>query len=244
MFLKWQNGRWLRAPEDKGGSSSGSSDENKDKGGESELDPKAIIEENKRLKAELTGLSPKLQKLEDAEAKREAAAKKADEDKRKKELGAEKVLEEKDRELKTVADRLASYEKREQGRVDALFAKLPEQAQAAIESFRGKLSLEDWSDLVEKQGGLVSVDEPDGDDKVSMFLKPGGASKRDGHEPSAMTKKILEDIGMGDTMTGKMVVKREVDSESGQRLTKFTRHVKHFFGDMNRATAFKLGSKQ
>jgi len=241
MLLKFGRPLWLREKEDDGKGGSGApanKNENDTKTAE------ALAAENKALKSQLEGLAPKLSKLEEAEARREAAAKKAEEDKRKKELGVEKVLEEKDAVLKTTVEKLAAYEKREKDRVEAIFAKLPEAAQQAIEPLKSKLDLVDWGELVEKQLAIVGDGEKKGEDSsVSTFLKPGGSTTRSAHEPSAKTREILEAIGKGDAMTGKLKVTREVDPESGVRTVKFSRHVREFFKDMNLSKPFRLGAK-
>jgi hypothetical protein len=236
MLLKFGS-RWLRTAEDdaKGGSTATS----KEPASKTADD---IIAENKALKAQLEGLGPKLSKLEEAEAKREAASKKADEDKRKREVGVEKVLEEKDAALKTTAEKLAAYEKRESARVDALYANLPEAAQQVIEPLRSKLDLVDWGELVEKQATLTASKQEEGG-RVSNLIKPGGSATRSAHEPSQKTREILEEIGRGDTMTGKLLVKKEYDRDSGSTAVKFTRHVREFFKDMNVAKPFRIGAK-
>jgi hypothetical protein len=244
MLIKF-GPRWLRAKEDDGagGSAAGSGDKGKqaadnDNGGD-------LAAENKKLKADLAALGPRLTKFEEAEAKREAAAKKAEDDRKKKELGVEKVLEEKDGELKTTKEKLDAYEKREAARVDAIYATLPEAAQQALEPLKAKLDLVDWAELVEKQATLLTTTEQkDVEPGMSTFIKPGTNASRGAHEPSPKTKEILEAIGKGDTMTGKLQVNRVVDPENGTRTTRFTRQVRTFFKDMNLARSFRLGVKQ
>ena len=228
------------AGEDKGGAPT---DKGADKADAGEVDLAVVLAENKKLRTDLAALTPRLTKFEEAEAKREAAAKKADDERKKKELGVEKVLEEKDGELKTVAARLEAYESREAARVDALYAELPEEARQAIEPLKAKLDLVDWSELVEKQKALLAPRADKGSD-VTPFIKPGTNAAHNAHEPSPKTKEILEAIGKGDTMAGKLQVNRVVDPESGARTTRFTRHVRTFFKDMNLARSFRLGAKQ
>jgi len=152
------------------------------------------------------------------------------------------VLEEKDAALKTTAEKLAAYEKRESARVDALYANLPEAAQQVIEPLRSKLDLVDWGELVEKQATLTASKQEEGG-RVSNLIKPGGSATRSAHEPSQKTREILEEIGRGDTMTGKLLVKKEYDRDSGSTAVKFTRHVREFFKDMNVAKPFRIGAK-
>jgi len=209
--------------------------------------------ENAKLKATLAAISPKLDRLEADEAKRIAAEKKREEDRRKKDEGAETILAEKAKELETAQQRIAAYESRERERVNATYETLPEALRESITAMQDKLPLSDWAELVEKQRAaaekLTGKARPEegeerGSDATGVFLHSGTARRQVGHEVSAKAAEILENTGHGLEHAESLTIKRETDPESGQKVVKFSKQFRQFFADMPRPTLFKvLGTK-
>lgn len=217
----------------------GEGEGDKDEGGSGDKGKSSedLNKEIESLKAQLADkdkalgdVAPRLAELEKIQKEKDDRQRKKDEEDKIKSGKAKELLEEKDKELEKTQAALKSLEDQERARVEELFKTLPEESQKAIEEFKDKLGLADWSALVSKQAALTKKDGADfiggGDDKEDLTKK---------YETTERAKAIMEDIGRGHEGTKKLVTSR--DPESGA--TKFTMPVRQFFKEMDRAPVFR-----
>lgn len=112
----------------------------------------------------------------------------------------EKLLAEKAAELEATTAQLKAFEKSTKERADKLLLKLPDDRKAKVEKWKDKLSLADWTSMIEDE---MSTPEDKGDDDDDRPRVPGGTPSGGGggkgngvRELNPKSADILDQLGI------------------------------------------------
>jgi len=157
-------------------------------------------------KAEADKRAAELDRIKADDAKRKAAAKKADEDKRAADGEAQKLYQQRTAELEEAQKRAEALEKATRGRIDKQIAKLPDSAQKRIALVKDALPLDKLAELVDTES-----------EEAASTVAPPPASPRTGRTPdgkrklSTRTYEELDRLGVSPNIAESDVIVKDTD---------------------------------